>query len=139
MNQAMRGAKLDEAALLDSEVLAFGGPVPGTEERFQVRFLVNDPRGVIAHEAFLAGSTVSWAFWHDEVHVVLRGAAEVSYTLGPNHRKVVQRSFSAGDTYVIPDGARVTFRIGADEPYVHVCVIMPRFEYARDERTDTYE
>jgi mannose-6-phosphate isomerase-like protein (cupin superfamily) len=92
---------------------------------------------VIAHEAFPPNTVVNWAFWHDEVHIVTRGKAEVTYTLAPNHRKQVTKTFQAGDTYVIPDGARVRFEI-KDEPYVHICVIMPRFEYSKDERMDSY-
>jgi len=133
----MNNVRLDEEALLSSEVRAFGGPRVGDEERFLVEFVVNDPRGVIAHEAFLPNTVVNWAFWHDEVHIVTRGKAEVTYTLGPNHRKQVTKTFQTGDTYVIPDGARVRFEIG-DEPYVHICVIMPRFEYSKDERMDSY-
>jgi mannose-6-phosphate isomerase-like protein (cupin superfamily) len=133
----MNNVRLDEEALLSSEIRSFGGPRVGDEERFQVEFVVNDPRGVIAHEAFLPNTVVNWAFWHDEVHIVTRGKAEVTYTLGPNHRKQVTKTFQAGETYVIPDGARVRFEIG-DEPYVHICVIMPRFEYTKDERMDSY-
>jgi mannose-6-phosphate isomerase-like protein (cupin superfamily) len=136
---AMIGAHLDDKALLKSEELVFGGPVVGSEERFRVQFLVNDRRASIAYEAFAPGSTVNWAFWHDEVHVIMRGEAEVTYTLAPNHRKQVTRTYRTGDTYLIPDGARVRFRVTSDEPYLHVCVIMPRFEYAKDERLDSYE
>lgn len=134
----MYGATLDDEALEASEELAFGGPIVGTEERFKVQFVLNDPRATIAYESFAAGSTVNWAFWHDEVHVVTKGEARVQYTLAPNHRKVVTKTFQAGDTYLIPDGARVRFEIVSDEPYVHVCVIMPRFELSRDERLDAY-
>ena len=134
----MKEARLDEQSLLAAEPQVFGSPVVGEEERFQVQFLVNDPRATIAYEAFPAGSTVNWAFWHDEVHVVTRGRAEVTYTLAPNHRKQVRRTFEAGSAYLIPDGARVRFEIG-EEPYVHVAVIMPRFEYSREERADSYE
>jgi mannose-6-phosphate isomerase-like protein (cupin superfamily) len=134
----MKAARLDEAALLASEPKVFGGSRVGEEETFQVEFLVNDPRGTIAFEAFPARSNINWAFWHDEVHVVTRGRAKVTYTLAPNHRKRVERSFQAGDTYLIPSGARVRFEIG-EEPYLHVCVIMPRYEYTREERHDTYD
>lgn len=134
----MIGAHLDDAALLASDELTFGGPVVGTEERFQVQFLVNDRRATIAYESFAAGSTVNWAFWHDEVHVVTGGEAEVTYTLGPNHRKQVVKRFGAGDAYLIPNGARVRFDIVSEGPYLHVCVIMPRFEFSKDERLDTY-
>jgi len=133
----MNNVRLDEPALLASEIRTFGGPRVGDEERFQVEFVLNDPRAVIAFEAFPPNTVVNWAFWHDEVHVVTRGKAEVTYTLAPNHRKQVTRTFQAGDTYVIPDGARVRFEI-ENEPYVHICVIMPRFEYSKDERMDSY-
>jgi mannose-6-phosphate isomerase-like protein (cupin superfamily) len=135
----MIGEHLDNERLLATEPLTFGGPIVGSEETFQVQFLVNDPRATIAYEAFAGNSTVNWAFWHDEVHVIMGGEAEVTYTLGPNHRRQVTKRFGPGDTYLIPDGTRATFRILSDEPYLHVCVIMPRFEYSKDERTDAYE
>jgi mannose-6-phosphate isomerase-like protein (cupin superfamily) len=130
--------RLDEAALLASEPQTFGGSVVGQAEEFRVQFLLNDHRATLAYEAFDAGSVVNWAFWHDEVHVVTGGTARVTYTLPPNHRKQVTKTFGAGHAYLIPNGSRVRFEIG-DEPYVHFCVIMPRFEYTRDERMDTYE
>lgn len=133
----MKHAHLDTERLLGSEIQTFGGSRVGDEERFQVEFAINDHRATIAHEAFLANSTVHWAFWHDEVHIITGGTADVTYTLPPNHRKQVKKTFRAGDAYLIPDGARVRFDIG-DEPYVHICVIMPRFTYTRDERSDTY-
>jgi mannose-6-phosphate isomerase-like protein (cupin superfamily) len=134
----MYGAHLDEKKLLESEDLVFGGPVVGTEERFKTQFLVNDRRGTLAYEAFAAGSTVNWAFWHDEVHVIMGGEAKCTYTLGPNHRKQVTKTFRKGDTYVIPNGARVRFEVSPDGPYLHVCIIMPRFEFSKDERLDSY-
>jgi len=134
----MKEVRLDEKALLASDLLEFGGPLVGEIERFQVNFLLNDHRATLAHESFPANSTVNWAFWHDEVHLVTRGRAVVVYTLAPNHRKQVTKTFETGHAYLIPNGARVRFEIG-DEPYVHFCVIMPRFEYSKDERYDTYE
>lgn len=131
--------RLDEKVLLNSEELVFGGPVVGSEERFRVRWLVNDRRASIAYEAFAPGSSVNWAFWHDEVHVITGGEAEVTYTLAPNHRKTVTKVFGEGDVYLIPDGARATFTVTSATPYLHVCVIMPRFEYSKDERLDSYE
>jgi len=134
----MKVVRLDEESLLASEPQTFGGPTVGETEQFQVQFLLNDRRATLALEAFAANSTVNWAFWHDEVHYITRGTATAEYTLGPNHIKRVTKTFTAGDAYLIPNGARVRFEIG-DEPYVHFCVIMPRFEYDRDERNDSYE
>lgn len=133
----MKEVKLDTDRLLASDVLEFGGPTVGQTEKFQVQFLLNDPRATLAYESFPEKSTVNWAFWHDEVHVVTGGKAVVTYTLAPNHRKQVTKTFEAGDAYLIPNGARARFEIG-DEPYLHFCVIMPRFEYPKDERHGTY-
>jgi len=134
----MYGATLDDDALEASEEQIFGGPTVGSEERFKVQFILNDRRATIAYESFAPNSTVNWAFWHDEVHVITKGEARVTYTLGPNHRKQVTKTFKAGDTYLIPNGARARFEVVSDEPYLHVCVIMPRFEFSRDERLDEY-
>src|SRR3990170_2213695 len=100
----MKAVRLDEAALLASEPQVFGGPIVGQTERFQVQFLLNDPRGTLALESFAPNSTVNWAFWHDEVHYITRGSAIITYTLAPNHRKQVTRTFTAGDAYLIPTG-----------------------------------
>lgn len=134
----MIGARLDNESLLASEDLVFGGPTVGSQERFKVQFLVNDRRATLAYESFDAGSTVNWAFWHDEVHVITDGEAKVTYTLGPNHRKQVTKTFRKGDVYLIPNGARVRFEVAPGAPYLHVCVIMPRFEFSKDERLDSY-
>jgi mannose-6-phosphate isomerase-like protein (cupin superfamily) len=115
---SMIGASLSDEKLLAPEDLVFGGPTVGSEKRVKGQFLVNDRGATLAYEAFAAGSTVNWAFWHDEVHVITRGEAKVTYTLGPNHRKQVTKTFRKGDTYLIPNGARVRFEIGPDEPYL---------------------
>ncbi|MDH3463278.1 MAG: hypothetical protein OEM32_06610 [Acidimicrobiia bacterium] len=133
----MREVRLDDAALLATELMEFGGPMVGEKERFQVQFLLNDHRATLAYESFPENSTVNWAFWHDEVHVVTGGSAAVTYTLPPNHRKQVTKTFEAGQAYLIPNGTRARFDVG-EAPYIHFCVIMPRFEYTKDERYDTY-
>lgn len=134
----MIGARLDDEALLASEPLTFGGPMVGSEETFQVQWLVNDRRASIAYESFAPGTTVNWAFWHDEVHVITEGECEVTYTLAPNFTKEITKTYRKGDTYLIPDGARARFKVTSEEPYLHVCVIMPRFEFSKDERLGTY-
>lgn len=133
----MIGARLDAEALLQSPMESFGGPLVGTEERFQVQWLVNDRRASIAYEAFPGKSTVNWAFWHDEVHVITGGEAEVTYTIAPNHRQVRTATFGPGAVYLIPSGARARFDIVSDEPYLHICLIMPRFELSKDERINS--
>ena len=135
----MQPGRFDEGQLLASEPDVYGGPRVGTTSRMQLQWLVNDPRATICQEAFAPGEEVSWAFWHSEVHIILSGEAEVSYTLPPNHRKVVTRTYGPGDTYLIPDGARLTTKVTSDVPYVHIGVIMPRVWHSREELTDSYE
>jgi mannose-6-phosphate isomerase-like protein (cupin superfamily) len=130
--------RLDDESLLASEPHVFGGPTVGSKETFQVQFLLNDRRANIAYESFGAGSTVNWAFWHDEVHIITGGTARVTYTLPPNHRLEVTKEFTQGDAYLIPNGTRARFEVASEAPYLHVCVIMPRFVYDRAELTDSY-
>ena len=120
-------AHLDPAVLDDAGEMEFGGPVVGEKERFRVQFLVNDRAGTIAIEDFPAGRETRWAFWHDEVHFILEGEAEISYTLPPNHGKVVTRTARKGNTYLILNGTRATFRVTSEAPYLHACVIMPQY------------
>ena len=49
----MIACHLDTEALLGKPLQEFGGPEVGSKEQFKVNFLVNDPRGIIAYEAFL--------------------------------------------------------------------------------------
>ncbi len=134
----MIDARLDVEALLAKPMESFGGPtVGGPPQQFQVDWLVNDRRGSIAYEAFAGKSTVDWAFFHDEIHLITGGEAEVTYTIAPNHRRVQTKRFSAGDVYIIPCGARARFDVISEDPYLHVCVIMPRFELSKDERINS--
>src|SRR5690606_649069 len=109
-------ARLDAEALLASPMMTFAGPLVGTEEKFQVQWLVNDRRGSIAYESFDGNSTVNWAFFHDEIHVITGGTADVTYTIAPNHRKITTKRFTTGDVYLIPSGARARFEVVSDEP-----------------------
>lgn len=135
----MKAVRLDDEGLLSSPMQEFGGNTVGETERFQVQFLLNDRRANIAYESFPPGSTVNWAFWHDEVHIITGGTAKVTYTLPPNHRKQVTKTFSKGDAYLIPNGTRARFEVEPGDPYLHACIIMPRFTYSPEELSETYE
>jgi mannose-6-phosphate isomerase-like protein (cupin superfamily) len=119
--------QLDAEKLAASPEQVFGGPIIGTTARMRVDFAVNDPAGTIAFETFAPGDTVDWAFFHAETHVVLGGSADIEYTLPPNHKKIHTASAKAGTAYVIINGTRARFRVTSAEPYLHVCVIMPRY------------
>jgi hypothetical protein len=130
-------AQLDRDRLLELPLSEFGGASPGQKERFRVEFPINDPRGVIGWEAFEPNRATEWSFWHDEFHVCLGGSAEVELTLPPNHGEVLSQTIGTGDAVLILAGTRARFHVG-DEPYVHVCLIAPRFEYAKYLLTEDY-
>ncbi len=119
--------QVDQKKLAAMPEQVFGGPVVGTQARMRVDFAVNDPAGTIAFETFAAGDTVDWAFFHSETHVVLGGEAEIEYTLPPNHGRIRTATARAGMAYLIINGTRARFRITSKEPYLHVCIIMPRY------------
>lgn len=124
-------AELDRERLLALAPSEFGGSSPGEKERFRLEFIVNDPRGVICWEAFDAGRTTEWSYWHDEFHVCMGGSAEVEYTLPPNHQEVLRATIRTGNAVLILAGTRARFTVPAAEPYVHVSLFQPRYEYAK--------
>ena len=84
---------------------------------------------VVLLEKFPAGETMRWAFWFDEVHYILAGKAEMTYLL-PSSRFSVEKKMTvqAGDTYLIPKGADITWKVDPSEPFFHYCVIMTGFK-----------
>ena len=68
-------------------------------------------------EEFPAGSTVFWFFDYDETHYVLQGEAEMTYSLASTshaERKTVE--IKQGDFYIIPLGARITWKVSPSGP-----------------------
>ena len=119
--------KVDRDKLAAAPEQVFGGPIVGTTSRMRVDFALNDPAGTIAFETFAPSDTVDWVFFHSETHVVLGGEAEIEYTLPPNHKRIHTAAAGPGTAYLIINGTRARFRITSKEPYLHVCVIMPRY------------
>ncbi len=130
---------LDRERLLNLPKSEFGGSSPGSTEQFRLEFLVNDPRGVICWEAFDAGRDTEWSYWHDEFHVCMSGEAKVTFTLPPNHQKVLTAEIKKGDAVLILAGTRARFTVPDAEPYVHVSLFQPRYDYAKYLLTEEYE
>ena len=122
---------LDTKELLKLEPTVFGGNSPGDKEQFRLCFPINDPQGVVCWEAFDAGRSTEWSFWHAEFHVCMSGSANVEYTLPPNHQEILKTTIRAGDAVLILDGTRARFDVPAEEPYVHVSLFQPRYEYSK--------
>ena len=113
------------------EDLKLGGPVVGTQEITKLGVLLNEPGAFVCLEDWPSGAESNWAFWHDEIHIILGGSADLSYTLPPNHTTVRQRSCREGDVYLIVNGSRAKWQVTSEDPYRHLCVIMPRYGYDR--------
>ncbi len=122
---------IDPNELANVEPIVCGGPMVGTLERFKVKVHINRPEGTIGIEDFLPGTETHWAFFHHEFQYILQGEAEVTYTLVPNHDKVVKTTIKKGQAYLILLGTRATFKVTSREPYTHLWVAMPRFDMDR--------
>lgn len=124
-------AHFDRGEVLGLEPTEYGGSSPGQTERFRLTFPVNDPQGVICWEAFDAGRTTEWSYWHAEFHVCMSGSADVEYTLPPNHAEIITAHIAAGDALLILAGTRARFSVPESDPYVHISLFQPRYEYAK--------
>ena len=128
-------AKFNAEELDKSPVVEYGGPTVGTKSGpTKLSTLINVPEAWIGVEDFLPGTEMRWAFHYNEVQLILEGKAEISYTLGTNPNKIFKAVAEKGDTYLIPCGAKVTFKVISEEPYRHYFVIMPRYHYEKWQR-----
>ena len=132
-------SKIKVEDLIGMPLREHGGPAVGMVERFAGLPLINVPQALAGIEMFPAGATVHWAFWENEVQMVLQGEAEITYTLPPNHKKVNKITVSPGHLYLILNGSRLSFKIISKEPFVHLGVMMPRYTYDRWLLKEEYE
>lgn len=127
--------KLDADKMDKRELIEFGGPIPGTKSGpARLKTAINVPEAWVGVEDFLPRSEFHWSFHYNEVHLVLQGKAEITYTLAANPDRVFTAVAEKGDTYLIPCGARVTWKVTSEEPFRHYFVIMPRYQYEKWQR-----
>lgn len=90
---------------------------------------VNDEKAFVGFEDWRpeAQSQTAWTFTHDEVHYAISGKAEITYTTPPWHTSDSKKTIivEKGMTYLIPRGIRWNRKVIGNEPYRHLCVIMP--------------
>lgn len=81
----------------------------------------------VSMEDFGPGETFFWAFPLDnEVHIILKGKADVTYSLeGTNHTEEKKMTIQEGDAYIIPRGARMTWKVDPGGPLVKLCITIP--------------
>jgi len=94
----------------------------------------DEPGGSTGIEDFRVGDVVEWNFHHDEVQYIVKGKAELTYSLPPLHRRWYTTTAEEGCIYLIPRGARVKFKVIGDEPYRHLWVVMPGGFYPKEQR-----
>jgi len=72
-------------------------------------------------EDFMPGEEISWSFVAGEFHYILRGEADITYSLAStSHTERKTMHAAPGDFYYIPPGARLKFKIAPGENYVHL-------------------
>lgn len=84
-----------------------------------------EPAGNIAVEDFSPGQALRWSYWHDEVHYIIKGKAEITFSMPPFHQTEEKIVAEAGDAYMIYKGESLTFKVISEEPFRHLCIIMP--------------
>jgi quercetin dioxygenase-like cupin family protein len=86
---------------------------------------IKEPACNMVIEDFKPGQEITWWFWHDEIHYIITGKAEVTYSLPGLHLKSERATIEAGDAYLIYRGERITWKVISKEPYRKFCVVMP--------------
>lgn len=87
--------------------------------------LISHPEGDMVIEDFPAGRTTRWCFWHAEFQYILKGTAEMTYTLLPYHDEVKTMIAGPGDAYLVPKGADITWKVLPGDGFRKLCVTMP--------------
>ena len=101
---------------------------PGSKFR-AVNCGIDEPCCQINFEDFVKGHDITWSMFHDEVQYITGGRAEITFYLPPlmlEHGKVIAE---AGSVYLLPKGARITWRVLSDEPFRHLCITYPNPSY----------
>jgi uncharacterized cupin superfamily protein len=88
--------------------------------------VIRSANGSCALEDFPPGETVFWFFPHDEIHYVVKGKAEITYSLaGTSHTELKTMTAEPGEAYLIPHGSRLTWKVAPGDPFRHLCFVMP--------------
>lgn len=133
--EGMAIARLDYEKLDKTPIVEYGGPIVGTKSGpSRLAVLISLPEAEVGLEDFLPGPEFHWSFHYDEVHLILEGKAEITYTLPANPSKILKMVAEKGDTYLCPRGMRATWKVVSKEPFRKFCVIMPRYYYEKWQR-----
>ena len=98
-----------------------------------IKTKLDDPACWTGVEDYFPGTVTSrLGYRHSEIHIVLKGKAEVEYATTHGYGDWIKKKFTAepGDAYFIDLGDQVVFRVLSDEPYRHFCIIIPAAPFA---------
>ena len=87
--------------------------------------LVQEPAADISLRELSPGTTFEWMWWHDEMHIVVKGKAEIEFYLPPLYLEPTRVVTEEGDGYLIYRKENLTFKVISDQPYRYLSVIMP--------------
>ena len=89
--------------------------------------LLSDPEGTLIVEEWRPERQADdeYTFYHSEMHYALSGKAELTYSMPPFYDKWETMTVEGGDAYLIPKGLCWKRKVLGEEPYRHLCVIMP--------------
>ena len=90
---------------------------------------IKQPACQINFEDFVKGPDIVWVMPHDEVHVVTKGTAEITYHLPPLMRETGTVTAKPGSVCFLPRASRIVWRVTSDEPFRHLCICFPDPDY----------
>ena len=101
---------------------------PGSKFR-AINTGIDEPSTQVNYEDFYKGMDIGWSMPHDEVQVVVSGEAEIEYFLPPLMAESGKVIAKKGSVYLLPQGARIIWRVLSDEPFRHLCICYPNPRY----------
>ena len=91
----------------------------GMGTNIAIKMKLDDPACVVAVEDFLPGKVgARLGYRHPEIHIALRGKAEIEYATTYGYGVWFKKKFiaEAGDAYLLDLGDQVTYQVLSEEP-----------------------
>ena len=89
-------------------------------------------------EELAPGTELFWFFPKDEIHHVLKGEADITYSLaGTSHTEKKNAHLTPGDWFIAPAGARITWNVISPGPFRYLWLTMPGVPKSKYTRTDS--
>jgi hypothetical protein len=87
--------------------------------------VVNEPAIQIVVEDFYSGAEYRWTTFLDQVDWVVEGRCEITVEQPPDYEEPITLVAEAPCLYLLPRGARVTWRPLGDGPFRHISFDFP--------------